>query len=440
MRAQSRPSLRSHAAVRTAAVLTCLAVGLVALLAAGAVDRPGDDRRASGRLLDGGAAASGLVLAAQQDDPSRPPGQTSEGIPGETAEPLEPGATLGRVRIAKERSRKLAPGVHYKRWDRIDRRGRVRLHLLRVDPKAKGVSLDYATGTLVPERRPLTTLLEADAAIAGVNGGFFDIYDTGAPLGVGVDRERGFLHSSYYTWNNTFSLSRRGVPAIGKLQAVATIAEYPQVEISNINSPRVREAKAGIYTAEWGSTMGDRITDGQTRNVRMVLIQDGVVVANRTTLTKGKQIEGVVLVGRGPSAEQLAELRVGTAATVTWKLPGRHRMAISGEKVLVRDGKRKVREDTQLHPRTAVGIDRKGRVMLLVADGRSEKSRGLTLKELAKRLQEEGAVDALNLDGGGSTTMAAVNAKGNLRVTNNPSDGDQRSIPDGIAVTVRGRG
>ncbi len=92
-------------------------------------------------------------------------------------------------------------------------------------------------------------------------------------------------------------------------------------------------------------------------------------------------------------------------------------------------------DDRELHPRTAIGIDRDtGRLLLLVIDGRQSFSRGYTLVELARMLKQLGAEDALNFDGGGSSTLAAENRDGRVRVLNSPSDGRQREIPDGIAV------
>jgi exopolysaccharide biosynthesis protein len=86
-----------------------------------------------------------------------------------------------------------------------------------------------------------------------------------------------------------------------------------------------------------------------------------------------------------------------------------------------------------------VGIDRdRGRVLLVAVDGRQDSSRGLTLLEEARLMRRLGAEDALNLDGGGSTTIAGLGRdRESLRVLNSPSDGSQRSIPDGIAVIAR---
>jgi exopolysaccharide biosynthesis protein len=170
----------------------------------------------------------------------------------------------------------------------------------------------------------------------------------------------------------------------------------------------------------------------------MVVIDGRRVVANTTNLTQGKEIDGIVLVGRGPGASQLAQLRVGSTATVRWRLATNPAFAISGERVLLRRGKVLVTDDRILHPRTAVGVDQdSGEILLLAIDGRQTHSRGYTLVELARMMKRLGADAALNLDGGGSTTLVGRDRRGRVRVLNKPSDGSQRSIPEGIAVIYR---
>lgn len=374
------------------------------------------------------------VRAAGERDRTRPPGQTSEGITGPTAQRV-PSGQRGRMVISRQRSWRVSPGVEYRRWDQSDARGRVRAHLITVNPARAGVKVDYAHGRNVPTRAPLTRLMARDDAVAGVNGGFFDIYDTGAPLGVGRDPQQGMLHGAKYTWNNAFYRTPDGKFRIGPRILTAQIAQFPQIEITNVNSPRVREGRVGVYAPAWGRTYGYRITDGQQKRVRMVVIQDGRVAANRTTLNSDEQIRGLVLIGRGPGADALEELRVGTIADVEWALPGEPTFAISGERILLRRGALTVSDNRELHPRTAIGIDRdKGRLLLLVIDGRARFSRGFTLVELARMLRRLGAEDALNFDGGGSSTMAGNNRDGRVQVLNAPSDGQQRSIPDGLEI------
>ncbi len=336
------------------------------------------------------------TLAGRGDDPAEEqPRQTSDGLPGEVAEAV-PWYFRVQPRIDNERSWRIAPGVRFKRWDQTDSRGQIRAYLVRIKTAKPGVTIDYASGRHVPDRGPLTQLLRRDDAVVGVNGGFFDIYDTGAPLGVGQDRQRGFLHAARYTWNNAFWMDRSGRPSIGQVELNAQILEYPQMEITNVNSPRARAGAIGVWSPKWGTTSGSSITDGQRSGVRMVVVENGRVVANTTNLSSGKQIEGTILVGRGPGAEQLSQLRVGATATLAWRLAKRPAFAISGESILLQRGEIKVSDDRFLHPRTAVGIDRDtGEVLLLVIDGRQEHSRGYTMVEMARLMKELGAESAL---------------------------------------------
>ncbi len=87
------------------------------------------------------------------------------------------------------------------------------------------------------------------------------------------------------------------------------------------------------------------------------------------------------------------------------------------------------------HPRTAVGRMKDGRLLLVTVDGRQPQiSIGMSLYTLADLLLELGAVDAINLDGGGSTTMVMKQ-----KVVNKPSDQTgERPVSDAILVFPRG--
>jgi exopolysaccharide biosynthesis protein len=83
------------------------------------------------------------------------------------------------------------------------------------------------------------------------------------------------------------------------------------------------------------------------------------------------------------------------------------------------------------HPRTAAGVTRDGRLILMVVDGRQDASRGADVVELADLMRSAGAVDALNLDGGGSSTLIV-----NGRLINRPTGGTfQRPVMSAIVVT-----
>ncbi len=81
---------------------------------------------------------------------------------------------------------------------------------------------------------------------------------------------------------------------------------------------------------------------------------------------------------------------------------------------------------TTRHPRTALGIRRGGRVLMVVVDGRATRAAGMSLEELQQILKWIRAYDAVNLDGGGSSTLCVrKNATLPVQTVNHPSDNKQ---------------
>jgi len=86
------------------------------------------------------------------------------------------------------------------------------------------------------------------------------------------------------------------------------------------------------------------------------------------------------------------------------------------------------------HPRTALGRTKDGRLVMVVVDGRykDRRSVGMTLAELAQLMGDLGCVDALNLDGGGSSTLVISG-----ELINRPEGGTfERPVPAGFGVFV----
>jgi exopolysaccharide biosynthesis protein len=129
-------------------------------------------------------------------------------------------------------------------------------------------------------------------------------------------------------------------------------------------------------------------------------------------------------------------------------LPFHPLQAVGGRPVLVRDSAIVDEVDTfgqtsfrERNPRTAAGIARSGkRLILAVVDGREYENAGMTLRETATLMLALGARDAINLDGGGSTTMvfADPDSSGRLRIANHPSDKEgERTVGDALAIVKR---
>lgn len=112
---------------------------------------------------------------------------------------------------------------------------------------------------------------------------------------------------------------------------------------------------------------------------------------------------------------------------------------VSGHPILVNDGRETPSGDPMMaarHPRTAAGLTRDGRTLiLLVVDGRSRRSVGMTGPELSGVMIELGAWKALNLDGGGSSAMY-LQGRG---IVNRPSDGRERRVGNHLGIYASAR-
>ncbi len=371
-------------------------------------------------------------------DPDNPrTWQTSDRVQGDRA-PFVPRYRRGVVDRDRRFKFEVAPGIKAMGWDETDARGSVRYYLVRARWVAPGVRTDYMGAPVVKQTEAVSTMTaRTPRAVVGINGDFFDIGDTGAPFGLGRSRADGLIHGIDFGWNAAFYIGDAGRPRMETLNMRAAIEERPRLTVTNVNSPQVKPGGIGVYTPRWGTTSGIRWTDGQRDGVRMVHIVRGKVVENRRRhFPSGTEIKGKYLIARGQkAADQLRSMEKGDKITVRWWLPDTPRMAITGNRIILEDGKVLTTDDGEMHPRTAVGIDRDSKsILLLVVDGRQSFSRGFTMEELAKKLKRLGAEDGLNLDGGGSSTLVA-RRKGKLTVLNRPSDGQQRSVPNGVKVT-----
>ncbi|MGL6068460.1 MAG: phosphodiester glycosidase family protein, partial [Sediminibacterium sp.] len=115
-----------------------------------------------------------------------------------------------------------------------------------------------------------------------------------------------------------------------------------------------------------------------------------------------------------------------------WKM----KTAVGGGPVLLQDGQIKITNNEELkftgkaindkHPRTAIGYTANGKMIVLVVEGRNPgKAEGADLIQLANILKDLGCIEALNLDGGGSSCML-INGKETIK----PSDKEgQRPVP-----------
>jgi hypothetical protein len=223
-----------------------------------------------------------------------------------------------------------------------------------------------------------------------------------------------------------------------------------RLALRGLNQYALPVGGVGAFTSRWGSASRVRAvcgTDARRRDpcgtdTAEVTIRRGVVTRVGDAVGAGAIApDTTVLVGREAGADALRRLRAGDRVRVAYRLAGagRLRFAVGGFAVL-RGGAPPAGLDAAARAaRTAAGVSRNGRhLYLVVADGHTAHSTGLTLAGLSVLLRRVGAHDAMNLDGGGSSTLA-LRAPGEpvSSVRNVPSAGAERAVANGIGVFIR---
>lgn len=309
--------------------------------------------------------------------------------------------------------------------------------VLRVDLRRVELRPLLARGQVVGRERT-SDMARRVGALAAVNGGFFA--PDGDPLG-------GLVMDGEWVSEPVPGRTCLGVADETVLvDAVDWRGEVTAPELvlrlSGVNRAR-RPGELVLYTPRYSST-----TRTDPSGLEAV-VAGGVV---RDVAFRGDSAipqDGFVLSASGEAAVALQRLRPGDPIRVSltlqpasqdprWQavrhvLCGGPRLVTGGVASPAHGGFPDALRERR-HPRTAVGVAADGSVLLAVVDGRwPEHGLGMTLLELARELQALGAVDAVNLDGGGSTTLVVGGA-----VANRPSDeSGERPVSDALAAFPR---
>lgn len=325
----------------------------------------------------------------------------------------------------------IKPGIKYTSWLKSQPYGPIKASILQIDPKAGCVIRPVLSNGAVQGLETLVAMSAGARAIAAVNGSYF------APNGeiIGLLKIKGEIISS-----TSIPRTALGVFPDGRL-AFAPVSwqgyvELPggRVTLSGVNRSR-GDDELILYTGYFGPSTGTN-----PYGVEYVIGGDGRVASignANTAIAAGS----VVLSAHGTAAKELAGLRVGDVAYVQQSLGPEWDAAVhvlGAGPMLVKDGTIYLTTKTEgfgsdvaggRAPRTAVGITKDGKIILVVVDGRHASSAGMSLLDLALFMQELGAVDAMNLDGGGSSEMVVFD-----KVVNRPSDGRERKVATALVV------
>ena len=373
--------------------------------------------------------------------------------------PLDVQSDVARAAIVQQYASQgqlpVAPGVTHD-WGTIATgSGQQVVNFVEVQAGAPGISFDAALsndqvlGLERPGSEANRKSVEGHRAIAAINGDVWSSSSVGANAApFGIDIENGELEVAGSSARPTFGIGVNGQALIGA-PVVTTNLITPDGMVHPINriNQHRNAGESVLYTPRFGAQ-----TDAEGSGTEVVL--SGVPLPLATSVnatatiaevrTAGNQpIDPGDLVVTGPAGSYLDSLVPGTTVQLTISITAGWEtatQAIGGREFLLLDGATDIYPHPpiadQHHPRTAIGVTATGAVILAVVDGRDAGvSTGVTDAELATMMAEQGAVNAINLDGGGSTSMSVRQpGDGAVSIVNHPSDGSERSLPNGLLL------
>ncbi|WP_410785871.1 phosphodiester glycosidase family protein [Kribbella sp. C-35] len=345
---------------------------------------------------------------------------------------------------------KVGPGISLNHVKSVDQRGWVDAQYLTIDLSGKAVSTDLLTSGPVASGGPLSAAANKAGAVAGVNGEFFDIGNSNAALGGEVQNGH-LLKSADASGRQHVGVSKDGIAQLVDLAVDSTAtfsgADHKVLTVNAANGGGVPVDGLVAYTPIWGEYSRNRgFTTVANSNIAEVLVQNDKVVSVSPAGPAGSgpiPTDGFSLVGRDAAATALRALQPGDALSLHYELANElaksMKFALGQGGTIVRDGKVVPGLDRSVAPRTALGFKDGGRTLVLATwDGPGGTGKGgVGIDREAQDLADRGIQTAVNLDGGGSTTMVARSlGEDGTTVRNNPSDGQERNDPNGVGVFV----
>ncbi|MEE8637979.1 MAG: phosphodiester glycosidase family protein [Candidatus Margulisiibacteriota bacterium] len=290
----------------------------------------------------------------------------------------------------------------------------------------------------------VSNIVAENGALAGVNGTYFAF--TGSPLGaLMIDQE---LISIPIHGRTAFFLDDKNSPYIDNIYVTSyfKLESGIRYKITGVNQGRGSNDLI-MYTPVWG-----KYTGTNQEGIELVVVNSRITEIN---LSNSKIPEdGYVLSASGPGVETLAEsVKAGTRINTRIRIipystsPRKIIHLVSGGPRLLKNGRIYVSKHAEKFKmdiargraaRTAIGFTKDKKLLLVTVDGPPRKKRaraklrssiGATLEELSKLMLALGASEAMNLDGGSSSTMVIED-----KVVNRPTSGYERKVNNAIVV------
>lgn len=318
---------------------------------------------------------------------------------------------------------------------RKQKRDKTRMNVIKTDLQHPYIKLNVMTGQngKTAVGNAVTKMAQETGAVAAVNGDYWMMGADKVPLGGSISEGTIITSPAELTGMYAFVITKNGQPMIDQYRFAGQVKladgnTYPLLGINKMKYGKEPMKKHShidamyVYTNAW---QGDKRPRDTSTTPTEVLVQNGVIeqISDEGALQMEVPADGFILRGHGKAAEFMKQfLTIGTAVELNYHLlsqstgkeidPSSIHMMISGHTLLIDDGQavrftRKIDgiSGYQANARTAVGYSQDGQYMYMVTAEKNQVSSGFTLKEFQQALMKVGIWKAVNLDGGGSTTM-----------------------------------
>ncbi len=349
-----------------------------------------------------------------------------------------PTLVIPDVRFVPTSRRQVSLGVEHVHFARAAPAAQVDVAIISPEARSR-LRVMTARNQVAGWRETVTSMCARISCSVAINGDYWDSQNRPSG-GVVVDGE---LYQSPPPNHAYFTIDQAGTPSTNAFTWTVQLAlEGGQIiPIDAVNRP-ADPGQVVLYTARRGSTTK---TPDDTRELVLQILEQHSsgsyrvkIVDQRTTGNLGIPPGMLILAGRDSADAVLQELGTQAAlgndtGTITIDI-GTTEYALGGSPRLIQNG---FYDFPHLdpaaigrHPRSAVGFTATGEVLLVTVDGRQpNRSLGLGYPELAELLAHLGAVEAIALDGGGSTTFVVE-----AQMANRPSDASPRAVVNALVV------
>lgn len=327
----------------------------------------------------------------------------------------------------------IAEGITYTDYFLITKSGPVAANVVKVDAMAGYKLMPALSNGEIRGLDTLKNIVRQENAVVGINASYFNADGSI----IGLLKMNGEFVSMPDIQRSAVGMMPDGSLIFGA-PAYSAKVQLPDSSTINIDAINYERGPNGcvVYNKYFGSsTLTNDYGDEY-------IVVDGKVV--QINLNKGNSIipeDGFVLSAHGDARAVLSKLKQGQRVEIKHNITqpwdkavhilGAGPMLVKNGKIFLTTQQEEFLPDIAYGraPRSAVAMAKDGSIILVVVDGRSSDSIGMTLYELADFMVKQGALYAINLDGGGSSEMVI-----NGNIVNNPSDGNERRLGSALVI------